>query len=214
MDGVNEADERALLEIPWSPGQSPFHIKGVAYRGHVEYCDRIVPGGHSAVLAALGRPDVTKFFSQPFLASTRYDVFPLAMVGIGAARVMGTGFSEFVRERTRWQANEDVKGVYRWLLGFTTPEMIGGRLQRLISQYFDFGDVIVEESTKGYIRTLRRGLPRPLTEWYASVSEPYVEVLLGMAGGKNVRCTSLVPIPEGRAHGVDIVSLPFEARWA
>lgn len=213
---MSEVDERAvamLSDLPWPPGQSPYGIKGVAYRGHVEYCERFVPGGHAAVLAALGRPDLDAFFAQAFLASTRYDVFPLALIGLGAARVTGVGFLDFVRERSRWQANEDVHGVYRWLLRLTSPEMIAARLPRLIAQYFDFGDAAIDVVEKGHLRTIRRGLPRPLAEWYAAVSMSYLEVLIGLAGGQGVHCTVGEITLEGRAHGIDVVSMEMEAWW-
>ena len=31
--------------LPWTPGEGPFRIKGVAYRGHMSYVSEQVPGG-------------------------------------------------------------------------------------------------------------------------------------------------------------------------
>lgn len=213
MADTNDRAIAMLLDLPFAPGLSPFRIKGVAYRGHLEYVERFVPGGNAAVLAALNRPELDAFFAQPFLASTRYDVFPLAIAGIGCARVTGQPFRQFVRERSKWQANEDVNGVYRWMLRITSPETVAARLPRLISQYFDFGEQRIDVMEKGHLRAARTGMPLPLAAWYVAVSEAYMEVVIGLAGGRDVRCESAEPEIEGRSHGVDIVSLPMEVRW-
>ena len=39
-------------DLPFAPGSSPFHLKGIGYRGHVEYENAFIPGGASAVNAA------------------------------------------------------------------------------------------------------------------------------------------------------------------
>ena len=41
--------------MPWNPGDGPFHIKGVAYRGHMVYVQEYVPGGIAEMLAGCAR---------------------------------------------------------------------------------------------------------------------------------------------------------------
>ena len=212
--GADDRATRRLLTLPFEPGGSPFRIKGVAYRGHVEYCDRFVPGGHRAALEALGRPAVREFFDQPFLASSYYDVFPLAMAGIGCSRALGVSFLDFVAQRSRWQAAEDVKGVYRLVLKVAAPQMLASRLPRFIAQYFDFGGVELVDVQPGRVSAMRTGIPAPLAEWYIAVSEPYVEVILEKAGAKNVVTTKNLPIDlEEHAHGVDLLRIPMLIEW-
>src|SRR5262245_8543837 len=94
-DGSSE-----LRAFPFAPGASPFRIKGVAYRGHLEYAQAHVPGGVAGMLADLGDPRLRAFFEQRFLASTFYDVVPLAIAGIVCGARAGQSFLEFVRTRT------------------------------------------------------------------------------------------------------------------
>ncbi len=214
MTGDDERAAHELLTLPFAPGEAPFRIKGVAYRGHVEYVDRYVPGGNRAVLDALGLPALTKFFAQPFLASERYDVFPLAIAGIGCGRVLGRSFLDFVRERASWQATEDTRGVYRLVLSAASPGALASRLPRLVAQYFDFGGVTVVAADAGHVEAVRTGIPRPLAEWYVAATEPYIATVLRLAGAKNVATIPGALTPENVTdHGVPLVRIAFRVEW-
>jgi hypothetical protein len=61
-------------ESPFGPGESPFRTKGNVYRALLESADARVPGGREAVLARIDDPALAKFFAQPFLAASAYDI--------------------------------------------------------------------------------------------------------------------------------------------
>src|SRR5690606_12713961 len=57
-------DGSELRSLRYPPGESPFHVKGIAYRGHLEYVEAHVPGGVDAMKAAFPDPAVAAFFDQ------------------------------------------------------------------------------------------------------------------------------------------------------
>lgn len=207
--------EAHLPRTPFAPGHSPFRIKGVAYRGHLDYVRENVPGGEGAMIEELvrwtGVSDYERFFRQTFLASTRYDVYPLAMAGVACARLCGQTFGEFVRERTDHQARTDLNGVYRFLLKMVSPETIAARLPRLISQYYDFSWAETEISGPGLVTGRYRGVPAGLAAWMHHVCESYVETVLHVAGHANARVHTGEPMDDepDEETGQPLVAVPF-----
>lgn len=208
---VNDGS-RELSSIPFEPGESPFRIKGMAYRGHLDYVAANVPGGIDAMLGAL-QPAQRRFFEQPFLAASLYDVFPLAQAGIPCGRLTQQSFLDFVRHRSEAQAASDVGGVYKVLLAFASPEAVATRLPRLVSQYEDFTDVEMQRPTESAVEGSARGLPRALFPWYATVCDAYVRVVVTKAGAKSCKLEATAT-PAGEAHGVPVVDMDFEISWS
>lgn len=202
-----------LISLPFAPGESPFRVKGTAYRGHLEYTEKNVAGGVAGMLADFRDPRLRHFFEQPFLAATLYDVFPLAIAGIVCAARVGQPFLEFVRVRSEAQAKSDVSGVYKVLLALTSPEAVAARLPRLVGQYFDFGQTELVEKGPGRVVASRTGLPRALAPWYATVSQAYVQIVVAQAGGKDVRSHVSGVRSEGQRAGLPIVTLDLEVTW-
>jgi hypothetical protein len=208
-DGATE-----LLSLPLAPGDAPFRVKGVAYRGHLEYVAANVPGGIPGMLEDLGDPNLRVFFEQPFLAASFYDVFPLAIAGIVCARRSGTSFLEFVRVRTEAQAKSDLGGVYRMLLKFTSAEAVAARIPKVVGQYFDFGETELVQRTATHVHMRRTGLPVPLAPWYVTVSRAYLHVVLSAAGAKSSRCTILSVESDGARAGIPLVKLVLDIGWS
>jgi hypothetical protein len=168
---VTDGSELRALRHP--PGESPFHVKGVAYRGHLEYVEANVPGGVAAMKAAFSDPALAEFFDQTFLASTFYDVMPLAHAGVICADLTGLSFYEFIRRRTIAQAEIDIRGVYKWLLSLLSPRMVASRLPRFLAQYLDYLSFeVVEASPKRVVGRLK-GIPLELKGWQSAVFEAY-----------------------------------------
>src|SRR5579883_3482712 len=118
--------------LPFAPGDGPFRIKGAIYRGHLDYVADHVPGGIEAMLGGFKDPRLATFFHQQFLAGSFYDIVPLVVAGYVCARQSRKSFSEFIRTRSRHQAERDINGLYRVLLKLTTPSAVLGRLPRLM----------------------------------------------------------------------------------
>lgn len=199
--------------LPFPVGQSPFKIKGNAYRGHIDYADANVPGGMRAAVAALSDPVQREFLCQPFMASSLYDVFPLVALAYSCARLAGTTISDYMRIRTRHQAERDLNGVYRLILRLVSPETVAARLPQITSQYFNFGSGEIRKRGPQWVEAVRGGMPVGLINWYGLVAQNYVTRALELNGARNPRARMLPPTPDGKAHGIDLVSMTFEFRW-
>lgn len=200
--------------LPFPPGESPFRIKGVAYRGHLDYVVEHVPGGVPDMLDGFRDPALRAFFEQRFLPSTFYDILPLVVAGYVCARQCRTTFNEFVRTRSRYQAQRDIRGIYKVLLKLVSPMHVIQRLPALQAQYLDFaadGQVNVLGDKK--VELVRGALPGLLAPWLTMVNEAYVEVVLTAAGARTVLARTDAPTPDGSVHGVPTVKWRCEVTW-
>jgi hypothetical protein len=201
----------SLRSLPFTPGAAPFHIKGTAYRGHMRFVEREIPGGTAAMIDRM-HPTMAAFYGQPFLASTFYDIFPLAWGGVVCAELLHMAYLDFVKLRTINQAEADASGIYRVLLTLTSPHSVARRVAQVVGQYFDFGSARVDANEDGLVAVTRLGVPLPIVPWYEKVTEGYSEVLLGRAGAKGLRiaCTRRAA---GSAYGIPLADLRFDMRF-
>jgi hypothetical protein len=199
--------------LPFRPGESPFKIKGVAYRGHLEYVTEFVDGGVEEMLRGFRDPALVEFFQQKFLPSTFYDIIPLIVAGYVCARQTRKSFSEFVRIRSRYQAERDVGGVYRVLIKLVSPMHVIERLSALQSQYLSFAEGEVEVLGDKRVLLTRPKLPHALASWTGTVLEANIDVLLTRAGARNVLARPLPLVADGQVHGVAAVKWQCDITW-
>jgi hypothetical protein len=178
----------ALLARPFAVGEAPFRIKGNAYRGHVSYVDREIAGGFEAHQKAVREldpvqgPALVEFFSQSFLPSGWYDVYPLALAGVACARITDEAFLDFVFRRTCAQGEDDIGGIYRFLLKFVSAKAIALRVPGLVARYFDFVEPAVEVEDPWTLRASFTGVPVALTPWWLTVVQAYIQTVVELAG--------------------------------
>jgi hypothetical protein len=210
MGGRSSPDYEAL---PFPVGTSPFRIKGTSYRGHLDYAEAQIPGGQAAIVAQVKDPALRAFLSQPFLASSWYDMLPMLPLGAAAARVVGMPLDEFLRYRSRLQAESDMRGVYKLLLQFVTVEALALRIPRIASTYYDFGSADARVVAPGHVESVRTGVPEFILPWHNPVSETYMERVISLGGGKNPSVKVTDVAREGVAHGVRVATVTFALRW-
>jgi hypothetical protein len=199
--------------LPFRPGEGPFRVKGVAYRGHLEYVSEHVPGGVEAMMRGFRDSALAEFFTQKFLPSTFYDIIPLVVAGYVCARQSRKTFSEFIRIRSRYQAEHDVGGIYRLLIKLISPMHVVERLSALQTQYFDFAAGAVELIGERHVLLQRPQLPAMLAGWTATVLETYVDVLLTRAGAKSVLARPRPLESDGLVRGVAAVKWQCDITW-
>jgi hypothetical protein len=197
-------------DLPFAPGMSPFHIKGIAYRGHIEYVEKHIPGGAAAVNRVFRNSALRFFFEQPFLAASWYDVLPIVPLWYACADVLGRPRLEFLRTRTRHQAEQDIHGVYRMILKLASPQSVAERIQRVVGKYFDFGTTDAKLIEPGLVRYVQKGVPAFLAPWFGIVGETFVQVALEIAGTNKCQVRRAPPATTGTAHGVPLVSLSVD----
>jgi hypothetical protein len=191
---------------------SGFHARGIVYIGGRDYMVEHVPGGVEAVTAAMP-PDLRAFFSQIFLANTMYDVAPLVAISAAAASVSGVSHTEYVRTNAAWQAQRDIRGVYKLLLNVVSAELVALRLAKAAMRYFDFGEAASVMRTPTCCNAEQRGIPKPVAAWFTACVHGFVPVALTMAGAKNVRLRTLSTTSDGERHGVETVTVSYEFSW-
>lgn len=199
--------------LPFAPGESPFRIKGNVYRGFLAYVAELVPGGVEALRAAFRDRRLATFLGERFLASSWYDVFPLVSSVHVSARLSALAFDEFLRRRSRAQAERDLGGIYRLLLRFSSPENLVSRYAALQQQYFDFGLTTARLVAPRRALLERRQLPAMLFDWMRVAQETVALYAVGATGAKNVRAFTQVATPDGELHGVPTVTLACEVSW-
>jgi hypothetical protein len=210
MGGSSPADYENL---PFAAGASPFRIKGTAYRGHLEWAEAQVPGGQAAIVALVRDPALRYWLSQPFMAASWYDCLPMLPLGAAAARLMGMPLDDFLRYRTRLQAESDMRGVYKVLLQFVTVEALALRIPRIVATYYDFGGADSRVVAPGHVEAVRRGVPEVFLPWHNPVSETYMETVVRLGGGKNPSVRVARVEPDGTAHGVRLAAVTYALRW-
>jgi hypothetical protein len=130
------------------------------------------------------------------------------------SRVFGLTVRQYMARRSAFQVQQDLRGVYRVFLKLMSPEAVGMRLPRLLTQIFDHGSVDVKRMEPGWIESVLSGFPRVLWDWYSSALETYTQTALSMAGAK--QATALVRDPEsdGEREGVELIKFRVDARWS
>jgi hypothetical protein len=203
----------AFAAPPFAPGTSPFHVKGIVYRGHVEFAEKFIPGGTAAVNATFQDRALGFFFDQQFLAASWYDALPLVPLWRACAPLMKQTSVEFLRARTRHQAELDIHGVYRLLLKLASAEAVALRIPRAVGQYFDFGTTEAKVVSKGVVRIEHTGLPLLLAQWFGIVGETFLEVALEAAGARKINVRRQPPTQSGMAHGLPLANLVGEVEF-
>lgn len=199
---------------PFAPGEGPFRIKGTGYRGHLEYVQACVPGGTKGMIERFDDPRLARFFEQPFLAASLYDLYPLVAAAGTCAAASGLSPRDFVDRRSRAQAPKDVGGVYRFLLAMVPTQSVARRVPQLFTQVFDFGRADVLREGAGEVDTAFDGIPSALAPWFGQVFTSYGEAALVASGAARGAFSVRSTTPSGSAHGVPLARIHVEIRWS
>lgn len=195
------------------PGQSPFRCKGIIYLGTREFFAKQGPDAFDRLVASIADPELRAFFTQPFLSACWYDVLPVATLIELEARSLGLNLVEYLRQRTTFQADRDIRGVYRFLLAVASPNMVAPRLAKLLSQVFDFGTASAVCVGDGRWRYRFTGWPRSLHVWFRTALDIYARHALTLAGANLIRF-SMSPLSDaGVQHGVPIGTIDVEIEF-
>jgi hypothetical protein len=208
-----EAGFFAMDAVPFAPGDGPFHCKGAMYADLLTYFDETIPGGRLAVLDRIRDSRLRPFFSQLFVTGVWYDVFPLVALNRTAAVVTDRPYLDFLRGFAKWTFPRQVRGIYKFLLKLTTPDMMAKSLPRAAGQFYDFLRVDVKQVRPKVYQSRGSNIPAVLAPSYMVTTESAVVTLLELSGAKGVRHRWLGPSDDGEAHGIKIVRVTREISW-
>ena len=165
-------------------------------------------------MKAAMEPELARFFDQPFLAASRYDVFPLAQAGVACGQLTRLGFFEFVKIRAHYQADQDLKGVYSFVLKLTTAEAVAKRLPTLLFQFFNFGEVERVDTSRDALEAVLTGVPEPLAPWVGNVTREYLHRALSTAARRSVEVDTQIAERVGaHASGMPLTKIVYRCRW-
>lgn len=166
---------------------SPFHVKGVIYQGTQLFFNERVRGGMTSLFHETRDDDLAAFMQQRFLPSAWYDVMPIARLVPCEARAMRLSVPQYLKLRTRYQAEKDIGSIYRFLLKLVSHEQVALRLPRFMGQLFDFGTPETRKIEPGHVELAMRGWPAALSEWCTTAFPVYVDTALRLSGTKEPR---------------------------
>ncbi len=203
-------------ETPFTPGSSPFRIKGWGYEGDVRFYEEFVPGGAAGIIRLVHEKDpaMASFLGRKFTPDGWYDVIPKLYQSQAAARLRGLEYQVHCRELSRWHAQDKFSGIYRPLLKVVSSEMLAVWIPRLSSTFYDFGSTESRVAGAKLVRVTRFGMPRVTVQWWAAAATGYFEYVLLTAGARHPQIRWLPTEPDGERLGMDLVKMPFEITWA
>jgi hypothetical protein len=199
--------------LPFPPGKSPFCVKGILHRGNIAYIEQAVPGGLTTVLGLVRDPALRAFFEQPFIASSWYDIFPLAAIAYPCAALCDKTFEVYMRDRAHYQAEQQGATTYRSLLTLTSPAAVALKLPLLAAQLHNFGTTEAREVGPRRVEAVRSGIPLPLVAWYVLSTETYVTTALSLSGARHPRVETSVFRYQGKEHGLSVGSICHTFSW-
>lgn len=178
------SSEQLYEPLPVAPGESDFKIKGLAYRGVVEFMKTQGAAFQQAVIESL--PDeLGQFCSQPFLAASWYDALPIPCFTAAVARQLGVTHVDYLRAGGAKQAALDARTVYRHLIEDQSPFEVVRRQVTIGMRYYSFleGECVLVSDGEGEV--VARGMPRYLTSWFMPMQESYTTETLRRSGATN-----------------------------
>jgi hypothetical protein len=200
--------------LPCAPGESPFHIKGMPYRGLLRFIESAIPGGLEAFCASLPDPRLRDFLHQPFLATGRYDVLPFVPLSATLAGLLGLPADELVREAARRQCRYDAKTVFQRMFSDREPDAIAACFSRFNAQYYDFGTYRGTVVAPDRIVLEIENVPTYLFVWQGPMHLAYAEEVARISGASDAAGTLGTMRPSGRAGPHPLVASRSELVWS
>jgi hypothetical protein len=171
------------------------------------------PGGREAYLKALSfDPQMAAFHSQIFLSAIWYDFMPLVCAGVTCARAMNMDFEAFIAYRARYQAELDLRGVYKVLLAVTPNSFLARKLTTVLARYFDFGEPVVIEEHVGHVICEVRRVPQMFASWMRACFTGFIQAVLEQGGAKDVTVYATSSAAE-EVQGYPGCTVRLDIRW-
>lgn len=190
-----------------------FNVKGSAYVRQRTAAVREL--GSEARLYEVVPRELWPFVGPGIVVGGWYDVMPLLAISRRVALALERPFDELVRERGRKAFENDTRGgVLRPLLRMLVRPQDASRLIPLLyRRTFDFGRSEVQlrgsNSTEGKLS----GVPLEFARWMIPLSQGYGVAALESVGARRVRYGWAPPVPDGSAHGIELVRVEYRTAW-
>lgn len=178
-----------------------------------------VQGGLDELYRAIDDDALRTFIQQKFLPCAWYDVLPAVPLIRAEAKAMHHTVRRYLQIRSGYQAEQDLGGIYRFLLRVAATESVAMRMPQLFTQIFDFGSSDAELEEPGHVIGWVRDFPAALHEWFAIALEAYTLTALRLTGARDCTVSSrkvdATHAGHGPAHagGIPLSSLRIDFHW-
>ena len=197
--------------LPVSPGESPFHIRGLYYERLVAYMKKA--GKLESVLSSLDDPRVRAFAEQRFSWTGWFDVLPALPICATFASCIGEDFESGLRKHTRLAAAQVIPSAFRALRFASGPAALSTVIAHLGATVMDFIEVGPEEIGATHFHAWHRGIPRFMAPHTANVLIGFFHALLEQRGARSVSARYTDVEMDARRDGFDTVAIRYEFDW-
>ncbi len=183
------SDRRWYERMPRSPGKSPFHVKGLAYKGLLHLVTTKIDGGVGVLAASMRDASLRDYITQTFLPSTFYDALPLVAASAAAANLLNAQLDTFAQNQGRAQAKYDADHAFRAFVQGRSVDDFPSRCKLIASRYFDFGEWEANSFSPGTVTFVVKGIPAWASPWFGPLLGGYASTMVQYVARKTASCT-------------------------
>jgi hypothetical protein len=187
-------------------------VRGSTYLGVREHADAKIPGGMTAVASALPEGPHRAFAGQAFTPDGWYDALPLRPITEVLAKLEGRGWEDSIRGRAEDAARRELGVLGRVRMLAPSPDRAVERLQRLVTESYNFGEIEITETQSGRARFSLHQVPQPLGSLIMVTLHGHAGVLISNAGGKQIKLGGRL-VPTGQRGEIGLVDVRVELDW-
>lgn len=195
---------------PYKIGDTPFHVKGVAMTGCVNYLKQTIPNG----LDCVEDEAVRTYLSQKFMDSFFYDIHAINIGVYYGAKVLKKDFYVYSKEAGLFQMANDLKGIYGVFFKILSANVVINSIALVVNKYFDYGPASAEKHSGNSGTFIRKEMPVQHLPFYAPLVEGYIEKALEKCGVKNIKTVSDYTLMNQKKDNVDLTELRVTATWS
>jgi len=181
-------------------------VKGTAVLSSLRYVrERFGEPALAGVLSALPADDAARL-RDLVLASSWYPIGCLMRFMLEAEKQLGSQDPRLLQNMGRASCDEGLKGIYKIFLKVGSPGFTIDRASRVLSNYYDIGDLVVVERDERHVAAELRGFEqagRPFCERIYG----WMQRMLELTGVRNLRSAHSSCVHRGDA------VCRFEGSW-
>ena len=198
--------------VPATPGESPFHVRGVYYASVIDDAKN-VPGGLARFLNELADPRVREFMRQGFQFMTWYDACPTLPCGVALARIRERPYEAYMRETGQAYMRRLIPSMFRIFSRIGGPRLAAAHASRLFQMYFDCFQLSIPRVTDTDGTGHVTGLPLYLAPVFLNQSIGIISGALESLGAHDIEATYRDVVPSNPNDPLAPITCQVDFKW-
>jgi hypothetical protein len=198
--------------LPFPPGRSSYHVRGLYYDRLLAYAKSVV-GESAPLFESIEDSHVRAFARQRFSWTGWYDALPAALICASFARFIGQDFEAAVREHTRRGALQVIPSAFRFAFRIPGPSALQSQTAQIVALMTNFAEVRIERSTETHSSGWTRGVPVYLATHWANTTTGFFQALYELRGAADVRARYTDIVEDGGTGSSRTVAIRHEFDW-